>query len=155
MNKDMHSPSDLLRGNEGFTLIELLTVIMIIASLAMMSLTGFTVYKKNAHFAQAQVTMHSARTALEAGITDNQDAGTLSGWSAIDGSALPAPLSDLFPAIAVPKDVRMFGSQTDCGNGNYMYTVIVYACSAEKYTSWLRTCAGFEATNEGDVGGMC
>ncbi len=155
MNKQIRTSTEILKDNSGFTLIELLTVVMILASLAMMSLTGMTIYKKNAHFAKAQVTMHSARTALEAGITDNQDAGTVSGWSASNGAPLAPPLSDLFPAIAVPDQVRMFGSQMDCGDGNYMYSVIVYACTAEKFTSWLRTCAGFEVSNEGDVAGMC
>jgi prepilin-type N-terminal cleavage/methylation domain-containing protein len=155
MDTPQMSPSNLLKNDSGFTLIELLTVIMIVASLAMMSITGFTLYKRNAQFAQAQVTMHSARTALEAGITDNQDSGTVSGWSASDGSDLVAPLSDLFPSIGVPKDVRMFGAQTDCGDGSYMYSVIVYACKADKYTSWVRTCAGFEVANEGEVAGMC
>ena len=144
-----------LSDDSGFTLIELLTVIMILSSLAMMSLSGFIIYKKGAHMAKAQVTMHDARTALEAGITDMGDAGTLSGWSATDGSPLVSPLSDLFPSMAVPKDVRMFGAQMDCGDGNYMYTINIYACPADKFTTYIRTCAGFEVSNDGDVAGMC
>jgi prepilin-type N-terminal cleavage/methylation domain-containing protein len=142
-------------GEGGFTLIELLTVTMIIASLTLLAYTGFVVYKDNAYLAKAQMTLHDARTSLEAGIETVGAAGDLDGWSGSNGEDLVAPLVDMFPGLGIPSTVQVHATQTDCGTGQNMYMIFVYACKAEKYTSWIRTCGGFELRNEGDVGGVC
>ena len=144
-----------LDDERGFTLIELLTVVMIIGSLSALAMTGFFVYKNEAYFARAQVTLHDARTALEAGYEDIVDLGALDLWSGSDGAALGGQLATMFPAMGVPVDTRMHAMQTPCGDGQNMELIIVYACTAERFTSWTRTCGGFEVLSDGVAIGMC
>lgn len=131
-------------GEGGFTFIELLWVMAIVAILSAIGYVQFLSYSKNAEFTKAELDLKNARTALEAGF-DYVAANDVFGLSGSHGEPLAGDLAAAMPGMNVTDRVMLRVSTFNCGDGvNYMQFLTAYACEANLYTWWIRTCAGME-----------
>lgn len=138
-----------MQSERGFTLIELLTVIAIIGVLASLSMSGFSLYKASAAYAVASQTLHGARNALEAALSDpdNPPAAV-----ELDSQEAPGPIADpvarrLLLGMQLPRNVKLsYGYDPTCLDSACAYESYLQAnhCSGKEFVRWIRFGDGVE-----------
>lgn len=155
-SSDVSYPSTL-REESGFTLIELLCVIGILGILSSLSYGAFRIYMDDAEYSRAEITLRSARTALEVGEqeaapgfkvdyeTTNTDGGAI-------GSVASSDLADVMPGAVTPKGVRLGVEFLKCTNASgpleINQQIISEPCKSTKQVQWTRYCNGIEVYTE-------
>ena len=137
-----------MKSQAGFTLIELLTVIAIIGVLSALGVTNLAYYKANAAYASATTTMHNARNALEAGLSDPDNLPGAVGLTSqtSQGSLTNVAAAALLPGMLLPSDVK-FQVEYDpaCSTGACQSDFLqVNHCFGREYIRFLRFGDGVE-----------
>ena len=148
-----------MRSEKGFTLIELLVVVCLLMILSGLGIQTMHTYRSKAAYSVGESTLHSARTALEAGLnnTDNPPPSIELFTQASQGPIANAAAAALLPAMVMPKHVELQASHdADCTEGACMSDMIqAKACQAEEYLRWVRFGDGIDIYMEHQPGGGC
>ncbi len=143
----------------GFTLIELLVITVLIGILASLSLTSFQVYRASAAYRVAQITMHDARTSIEAGTSDvsNVPAAVALTSQRSQGPVSNMAANRLLPGFVVPHNTSFTVSfDPACVTAACEYeTLQVRHCQAQQYTRWIRYGDGVDVLLENISGSGC
>ena len=152
----------MITDEKGFTLIELLVTMAIISILAGLSIESVSIYRESAYNKIALNAMHSARTALEAGITDleEEEPGWFGRWSNTPGQVLGWGGERFLPGYVNPKNVEIsafYNSWCDIATLEWCLREGVFTrhCKAGKMTSWFRWKNGVETTTVHDGPPTC
>ncbi|MBX7145365.1 MAG: hypothetical protein K1X79_13015 [Oligoflexia bacterium] len=147
------------RSQSGFTLIELLTIIGTIGILGGMSIAAFQEYKGKATYQVAFSTVSSARSALEAALTepDATYSNVAMYTQAAPGPVGNASASQLLPGLMLPKNNKIYFSfDPTCLTSACISAVFTARhCSGIQYASWTRFGDGTEILMENVAGSGC
>lgn len=148
-----------MRNQRAFTIIELLVVIAIIGILARLAITAFSLYRASAAYASAESTLRFARTAAEAGTSDEGDlpapvAGYVQSSAGILSNAAAA---DYMPGLIMPPDskIQLSYDPSCIAGGCVQGWAQVNHCSGEKYAAWFRFGDGTDLLLQNIVGAGC
>lgn len=134
----------------GFTLIELLVTIVIISTLAGLSIQSYFIHRDNAYYSVSEQTLVMAKTALQAGKVDVEQFSDefLWHWQNTAGPVNGGMGQNLIPGFVLPEDSEIYVEHSpNCRAvsclSDYIY---VRNCRAGRYMYWFRLGQGFELT---------
>lgn len=136
----------------GFTLIELIVVTVIIGVLSATSMSTYHTYINQAYNAEADVNLHSLKTALEVGANDLDSSQFYFGWSASPGPVSSWTGQNLTPGfINGPRTLVSVWYSGPCASGAWgagcgLEGATVMICKAGISRSWFKSSGGFEFT---------
>ncbi len=155
--RKMYSAGDS-RAESGFTLIELLTVIGTLGVLASLAITGFSVYRASAAYAGAELTLRSARVALDYALSDADHPPPAIGATS---QSIPGPITgapQLLPGVQLSRNMKMqYAYDPTCIDLSCPWESFIEArhCQGKEYTRWIRFGDGSEVRLEHISGVGC
>lgn len=106
---------------KGFTLVELLVITGTLSVLMMLSVHSYGVYRSSAFDSSTEHSIHHIKSALQAGLIDNdfmEGIGLV--WASLQSAGLPssAAAQELLPGYVHPSDMQLWVSYDAwCANG--------------------------------------
>lgn len=136
------------QGQGGFTLIELLVVVSIIGILAATSIGSYDIVKTQTKYANSELTLAAARTAMEAGKAESDTfTTTMSAWQNSAGPMTSSNARRIAPGMVVPRNSIVYVYHNpNCNGATWCLEDYVYTrdCTINEYVMWYRYAHGYE-----------
>ena len=147
-----------INNQSGWSLLELMVITSILGVLAGIMTSSLQIYSDTAEYGKAEVAQRNALTAIEAGSTSIEGIALIDDWSGQFGEPLAGDLANALPGMVVPVDVQIHGIFVQCADGSsesHAVNFITYACGADQYLAWVKTCGGVISTLEHQATAHC